>query len=478
MMDNHLSLEILERILDDISEEVFCVNDRYEIVYCNKNASANLFNNANVIGQSTFVAFPHMTIEESTFAKVFSTGKPIIKKPTTFFCNDGRRKITITTTLPIKSGDKVVGAYEISEDITGISNLTEQWVIDNVQLRKDHWEGKDQKSQGKYYTIDSIIGQSDTIRSLKEQILILAGSTSNLLIYGETGTGKEMVAQSIFCLSRDPKKAPFIAQNCAAIPETLLESMLFGTVKGAFTGAETRPGLFELANKGVLYLDEINSMSLALQAKILRVLQEGRVRRVGASEEVPVDFRLIASTNVPPDRLLSRGIMREDLFYRINVLYIEIPPLRERKEDIPFLINAITREFNQKLHKQIIGFDDQSIDLLMKHHWPGNVREFRNIVERAMSLTTTKIINLKQIKVTPQGMQPAPGPAGAAPAHPGNDRIRLKEALRETEIKIIKAELQKFNGNIARTARELDLPQQTLNNKVDKYGLRPFIAAL
>jgi arginine utilization regulatory protein len=219
-------------------------------------------------------------------------------------------------------------------------------------------------------------------------------------------------------------------------------------------------------------------MSLALQAKILRVLQEGRVRRVGASEEIPVNFRLIASTNVPPDRLLGQGIIREDLFYRINVLYIELPPLRERKEDIPFLINAITREFNQKLHKQIIGFDDQSIELLMKHHWPGNIREFRNIVERAMSLATTKIINLKEIKVTPQRSLPGPEPAGSNPAYPGNGRIRLKEALQETEIRIIKAELQKCKGNVARTARELDVPQQTLNNKIDKYGLRPFIAGL
>jgi arginine utilization regulatory protein len=254
-------------------------------------------------------------------------------------------------------------------------------------------------SKSPYYTLDSIIGESVAIKRLKEQILISSNSSSNLLIYGETGTGKELVAQAVFSLSKNIHSAPFIAFNCAAIPEALLEGILFGTVKGSFTGAENKPGLFECANGGVIFLDEINSMPLNLQAKILRVIQEGKVRRVGGQREIPVDFRLIASTNIAPQKILENAEMRSDLYYRLNVLNIDIPPLRDRKEDIPILADYFIQELNPTVNKNILGLHQNAIELLMEYHWPGNIRELKNTIERSMNYAKEKLIGADEIKL-------------------------------------------------------------------------------
>lgn len=298
------------------------------------------------------------------------------------------------------------------------------------------------------------------------------------MIYGETGTGKEIVAQAVYSLSHDIKKELFIAQNCAAIPETLLETILFGSVKGAFTGAETRPGLFELASGGVLFLDEINSMPKILQAKILRVLQEGKIRRVGGQDEINVDFRLISSTNVSPKELLSGGEFRQDLFFRLNILYIEIPPLRKRKEDVPVLVDYFVNEFNIKLNKNITGFDNKSMEFFMKNYWMGNVRELKNLVERSMNMAAGNIVKYDEIQLPEYysvgDVDTAKNERTDIYAYK-SDRVKLKETMQEIEMKIIKDALLKFSGNASKAARELDIPQQTINNKIDKYKLRAYV---
>lgn len=260
--------DLFELVLENINEEVYLVNDKYEIIYVNNNAYNNLFNGQEVINKSIFDMFPSINMENSTIVRAFRTKEPTIKAKATFISNNGKRKEYITSTLPLIIDGKLKYVCEISEDITGLSNMSEKIISEMIKENKSSTPNRSIKSKKDFYNLDSIIGESKEIKTLKDQIIIYSKSPSNLMIYGETGTGKEMVAQSIFSLSHDVKKAPFIAQNCAAIPEALLESILFGTVKGAFTGAETRPGLFELASGGVLFLDEINSMPKILQAKI------------------------------------------------------------------------------------------------------------------------------------------------------------------------------------------------------------------
>jgi len=472
MSEFNLKKEFFQLVLSNINEEVYLVNDKYEIIYVNKNAFINLFNGQDVINHSIFETFPSITMENSTIINTFKTGMPIIKSKTTFICNNGKRKVTLTSTLPLKIDDEVKYVCEISEDITGISNISEKYVGDIINDNKINHEKIIKKSKDNYYNLSSIIGVSYVVKNLKEQISIYANSSSNLMIYGETGTGKEMVAQSVFTLSHDTKKDPFIALNCAAIPESLLESILFGTVKGAFTGAETKPGLMELASGGVLFLDEINSMPLVLQSKILRTLQEGKVRRVGGCDEIDVNFRLISSTNVSPEELLSTDNFRKDLFYRLNVLYLEIPPLRERKEDIPALIEYFIFEFNDKLNKKTISFDDESMEFFMENEWPGNVRELKNIIERSINLAKGPTIKFDEIQL-PRYCKIGSGKSKINYKNNESitERIKLRETLQEIEIKIIKEAVLKFNGNVSKAARELDIPQQTLNSKIKKYNI-------
>lgn len=484
-----LIYEHYKYILDNVDEEIYIVDDDYKIVYVNKNAKINLFNNKNVIGKSLFDAFQSLTMENSSIASVFKTGIPLEKREVTFITGTGKRKEALTSTLPLLKGNNIVGVCEISKDITGLSNLSKELITSEISVNKLLKKDKEKRNKEKkeyytkeHYTLDSIIGTSPAIMNLKEQIKTFANSPSNLLIYGETGTGKEMVAQSIYSLSKDKGKAPFVAINCAAIPENLLESILFGSVKGAYTGAETRPGLLELATGGVLFLDEINSMPIALQAKILRVLEEGKVRRVGGSNEIDLDFRLISSTNEAPEVLLSNDNFRKDLFYRINVLYIEIPPLRDRKEDIPILIDYFINEFNKKFDKNIIGFDNRAMGYFMKNDWMGNVRELKNIVERSFCFAKDNVIRYEDIyfpkycAVSEDVIKNKSNDSDYLNINlPKDERIKLRETLEIIEIEIIKEALLKSEGNVSKAARELDIPQQTLDNKVNRYNLKGYI---
>ena len=212
-----------------------------------------------------------------------------------------------------------------------------------------------------------------------------AKSDSSVMIYGETGTGKELIAQSLHNASKRAN-GPFLAINCAALPEPLLESLLFGTERGSYTGAESRAGLFEQANHGTLLLDELNSMNISVQSKLLRVLQDGMVRRVGGVSETHVDVRVLSSINVPPYQAIAEGNLRQDLFYRLGVVNITVPPLRERREDIPLLAKQFIMEFNKKLGKNVSTLHPDTLKLLQEYHWPGNVREFQHVIEHAMNI--------------------------------------------------------------------------------------------
>jgi transcriptional regulator with PAS, ATPase and Fis domain len=292
-------------------------------------------------------------------------------------------------------------------------------------------------------------------------IEIAAPSPAPVLILGETGTGKELAARTIHQLSQR-SKGPFVAVNCSAIPETLLESELFGHERGAFTGAMARrPGYFELADSGTIFLDEIAEMSSNLQAKYLRVLQDGQVRRIGGHDEVQVDVRVVCATNKDVTKAVQDGTFREDLYYRVNVLTIPLPPLRRRPEDIPLLADAFIVEFNDKYGRSVRGLDDGARKLLGEHSWPGNVRELRNVIERA-------VVSCDGGVITPEALPLAP--LGTPRAERANVVVLpVGTTLDDGERELILRTLQSVNNNKTRAAEILGTTPKTLHNKARRW---------
>jgi len=314
-------------------------------------------------------------------------------------------------------------------------------------------------------TFGSLIGNSAEMRKIYQVVEQASPTSASVLITGESGTGKELVAQTIHQLSpRGP--FPFVAINCAAIPETLLESEIFGHEKGAFTGAaDRRQGCFELADRGTLFLDEIGEMTPATQVKLLRVLQERKFRRLGGRTEQSVDVRVIAATNVDPNEAVQKGKLREDLFYRLNVFAFRLPPLRERKDDLPLLVQAFIHEFNNRNQKTIAGIDQTAMRALEHHSWPGNVRELRNVIERATILAPGPFIEFKHLPPSLADEPPAPNQPQVALA-PG---ITVEEAER----RLIMMTLEHTRDNKTRAAEILGISLKTLHNKLNKLRLRP-----
>ncbi len=312
----------------------------------------------------------------------------------------------------------------------------------------------------------TLVGNSPAMRKIYEVVEQAAPTPASVLITGESGTGKELVAQTIHRLS--PRaNAPFIAINCAAIPETLLESEIFGHEKGAFTGAsDRRQGCFELADRGTLFLDEIGEMTPATQVKLLRVLQERTFRRLGGRTEQRVDVRVIAATNVDPLEAVAKGRLREDLYYRLNVFALRLPTLRERKEDLPLLVQSFITEFNTRNQKAIAGLEPVAMRVLEEYGWPGNVRELRNVIERATILAPGPFIEVKHLPpVLTDGPQAAP-PAPQMALAPGT-------TVEEAERQLIVMTLAHTRDNKTRAAEILGISLKTLHNKLNKLRLRP-----
>ncbi len=305
-----------------------------------------------------------------------------------------------------------------------------------------------------------VVGRS---RKMADVVAIIekvaASSTSTVLIQGESGTGKELVAKAIHHLSSGADRRPFLAINCAGLPETLLESELFGHEKGAFTDARDRKrGLVEIANGGTLFLDEIGEMPVALQSRLLRVLETKSFRRVGGVEDVEVGLRIVAATNRDLKREAQEGRFREDLFFRLNVVPIDIPPLRERPEDVPIIASHFVQHFNRELTRAVRGFSADARDRMMAYDWPGNVRELRNVIERAILLESSDVILASHLPLEVAGRALA-----KAAADPGAFQPRT---LRDVELEHIRRTLEFFGGNKSRAAKALAISRQTLRDKL------------
>ncbi len=308
-----------------------------------------------------------------------------------------------------------------------------------------------------------IVSQNAQMRDIFELIQTIADSQANVLIHGETGTGKELVARATHDASARHGK-PFVTLDCSALARELLESEMFGHEKGAFTGAVDRHiGRFERANTGTLFLDEVSNIDLAVQAKLLRVLQTRTFERVGGQKSISVDVRIITATNRPLEQCVAEGTFREDLYHRINVVQIELPPLRSRAEDIPLLTMEFLRKFARQNSKDLRGFTDSAISTLCGYHWPGNVRELENVVLQAVVLAKSSLIDASDL---PKRITQSPSLASAA-------SVRLSDQLGEPEKQILVNALHQHAGNIKRTAEMLEISRTTLYAKLKKYQIDP-----
>ena len=311
----------------------------------------------------------------------------------------------------------------------------------------------------------NIIGNSRAMKSLMEMLAMVAPSDTTVLISGESGTGKELIARSLH--HNSPRRDhPLVIVNCAALSEPLLESELFGHEKGAFTGADKRhEGRFMQAHRGTMFLDEIGETSPAMQAKLLRVLEQKEIQRVGGEKTHQVDVRIVAATNRDLEAEVSRGRFREDLFYRLNVMPLDVPPLRERRGDIPLLADHFLKKYAAKNRKAVKGFSPMAMNMFIKYDWPGNVRELENVVERAVILLTGEHITEKQL---PLNMVNAGGEANA----PASAAMNGERSLEDVEKEAIQATLEATAGNKSESARRLGITRKTLHNKLKRYGIR------
>ena len=347
---------------------------------------------------------------------------------------------------PIFSQEKIIGALLVFREMKEVHKLYSRYL-----------------SGGSDFAFDGLIGDSSTMKALKEKALRVAKSNSTVLIRGESGTGKELLARAIHSASAR-KKGPFIVINCGAIPETLLESELFGYEEGAFTGAKKggRPGKFELANGGTLLLDEIGDMPLHLQVKILRVLQDGVYYRVGGSKEEQCDVRIIAATHRDLEKLIEEGKFRQDLYFRLNVVPLFVPPLRERRSDIKVLMDYYLKHYNEVLGKQVIDFDPAAKSCLMSYHWPGNVRELQNVIEYAMNMVDSNFITVEHL--------PHQILSSLSEKPPENGIMPLEKVVEQVFKEAVRRYGKSEEGKL-QIAKALGVSRSTVYRKIKEYGL-------
>lgn len=429
----------------------------------------------------------HYKLGEGVTGKVILTGEPAIIPKTgesDLFLNKtmrGKDSETSFICVPIKIGSDVVGALSVDkpyhpdanlEDDASLLRIVCSMIAQAVKLRRKAQEERERLEKENRRLRDelkdrfrpaNIIGTSHEMQNVYDQIATVSSSMATALILGETGTGKELVAHAIHYNS-DRADKPFIKAHCAALPETIIESELFGHEKGAFTGAtQTRQGRFELADGGTLFLDEIGELPQAIQIKLLRVLQEREFERVGGTKTIKVNVRIIAATNKQLETMVSEGDFREDLYYRLHVFPIYVPPLRARKADIVLLADHFLEKYSKLNNKHIRRLSSAVIDMLMSYHWPGNVRELENCIERAVLVADGDVVH-------PYHLPPTLQTAEATGTH---TRGTLKELVEAYERDILVDALKSTRGNMAAAARNLDATPRIIGYKVERYGIDP-----
>ncbi|MBR6014901.1 MAG: sigma 54-interacting transcriptional regulator [Firmicutes bacterium] len=435
------------------------------IVYNENMAIIEKIQREEVLSKPFLDVFSHIEKEDSTIWQALTNHKATINVEQVYQNAYGKQVISVNSTYPVESDDgEVIAAFEIARDITGIKDMSETLLALQSEAQPAKAK-KSEKPQIRKYTFDDIQGNNREFKSVINRAKRAANSDASVFIYGETGTGKELFAQSIHYAS-ERAKGPFLAQNCAAIPESLLEGILFGTTKGGFTGAVDRQGLFEQANGGTLLLDEISAMPYDLQSKLLRVLQEEYIRRVGGSKDIPFVVRIIATVISDPQKLIEEGKLRSDLYYRLNIINITIPPLRERRDDIMNLTEEFLKKDNEKFGKELWMLSEKAKEKLVSYDYPGNVRELENLITAAVSMADREHVLTENMLNFDVGTEPKKQIDKFELAEDD-----LDEYLAKVETGIIKEALAASDGNISRAAELLNIKRQTLQHKLKKYGL-------
>ncbi|WP_026975597.1 sigma-54 interaction domain-containing protein [Alicyclobacillus contaminans] len=456
-MDREDAMELLEAVLDKLDEGIHVVDSLGRTIYYNeKMADMEAMRKEDVMGKNIQDVFTFSDGGGSTLVQAIREGRATENVKQTYFNNRGMPITTVNHTYPIRRGGRLLGAVEIARDIT----------------REERLQANMLKAPTTPHTFETILSSSPSMAEVIEHARRAARTQSSVLIVGETGTGKELVAQSLHHAS-SRSLGPFISQNCAALPESLIEGLLFGTVRGAFTGAVDRPGLMEQAHGGTLLLDELNSLSPPLQAKLLRVLQERVVRRVGDVQDRAVDVRIIATMNEDPLDAVAAGRLRKDLYYRLSVVTLFLPPLRERMADIPHLVEVFIEKYNRLFHLQVEGLQASVMDRFMHYSWPGNVRELEHTIEGAMNLIQDETmiglhhlpLHLRRKLEWAVGGEPADsrGEQGATNS--------LDAQLEQYERAYLEQVLHRHRGNVSAAARELGMSRQNLQYRLRKFGL-------
>ena len=432
-----------ETILDNIADGVFTVDSELKITSFNKSAEQITgVQAAEAIGRRCSEVLRTNICEEScALRQTMATGKRMLHKEIIIVRSDGRRlPIGISTAILRDKDGRIVGAVESFRDMSLVAELR-----------------RELKGQ---YTVEDIISKNPKMQLILKTLPQIAESGASVLIEGESGTGKEIVAHAIHNLSKR-RKRPFVPIHCAAIPDTLLESELFGYKAGAFTGAKKdKPGKFANANKGTLFLDEIGEVQPSLQVKLLRFLQDGVYEPLGAVQSVKSDLRILAASNKPLSELVASGVFRQDLYYRINVVKITLPPLRERMDDLPLLIDHFIERFNRLKGKNIHQVSPEAFGLLMAHDYPGNIREFENIVEHGFVMCRGETMNPEHL------------PPELAHDFGGRQIGASREVpLKDLEARYIWEALRRHNWNRLETAKSLGMSKSTFFRKVKSLGI-------
>ncbi len=431
----------------DKVDALIIVNEENMILYSAMiNDDRTYISTKDVIGQNLYEMYPNLTEENSTHARVMKTGKPVINENQLIVERSGKAYVINTSTFPIEDNGRRIGTFDLSSSLTPKSKNDEK------------------EDRNKLYVLDSIVTENESMLSIKSKILKVSRNDSPVMVIGESGTGKELIVEAIHSMGSRREK-PFISVNCAAIPDALMESTLFGTVKGSFTGAENRKGLFEIADGGTLFLDEINSMNIELQAKLLKVVEEQKYMKLGGERYVDVDVRVISAVNVDPEEAIKNNSLRSDLFFRLGVVQFFVPPLRERKEDLKPLTEHFISYYNGRMNRQVIGIDEDVRRVFENYPWPGNVREFRNVMESAFNMAEGEYITLNDIPETLAVFSFTRGNT----AFPAAGK-RLTSMTNEYEKEIIQQTLRN-SRSLSEASSMLKMTRQAVKYKIEKYGI-------
>lgn len=431
----------------DKVDALIIVNEENMILYSAMiNDDRTYISTKDVIGQNLYEMYPNLTEENSTHARVMKTGKPVINENQLIVERSGKAYVINTSTFLIEDNGRRIGTFDLSLSLTPKSKNDEK------------------EDRNKLYVLDSIVTENEAMLSIKSKILKVSRNDSPVMVIGESGTGKELIVEAIHSMG-SRRENPFISVNCAAIPDALMESTLFGTVKGSFTGAENRKGLFEIADGGTLFLDEINSMNIDLQAKLLKAVEEQKYMKLGGERYVDVDVRVISAVNVDPEEAIKNNSLRSDLFFRLGVVQFFVPPLRERKEDLKPLTEHFISYYNSRMNRQVMGVDEDVRRVFENYPWPGNVREFRNVMESAFNMAEGEYIALSDIPETLAVFSFTRGNAAFPEAGKS-----LTSMMNEYEKEIIQQTLRN-SASLSQASSMLKMTRQAVKYKIEKYGI-------